>query len=111
MIGYITQDDLLIEELTVYENLFYYAKLCFANLTDFEIQRRVEKKLNSLGLFEVKDIVVGSVLIKRISGGQRKRLNIALEFYFYGLYKKNILALPDFWMDILRLREFDFLRT
>ncbi len=79
LIGYIAQDDLLIEELTVYENLFYYAKLCFSNLSDYEIQRRVEKQLNTLGLFEVKDIVVGSPLIKRISGGQRKRLNIALE--------------------------------
>ncbi len=32
VIGYVPQDDLLIEELTVYENLYYNAKLCFANL-------------------------------------------------------------------------------
>ena len=35
--------------------------------------------LMSLGLFEIKDMKVGSPLNKKISGGQRKRLNIALE--------------------------------
>jgi len=79
LIGYITQDDLLIEELTVFENLFYYAKLCFGNLSDKEIKEKAETTLTNLGLIEVKDIKVGSPLKKRISGGQRKRLNIALE--------------------------------
>jgi len=79
MIGYIAQDDFLIEDLTVYENLFYNAKLCFANLNAEEIKNRVEKTLKSLGLFEIRNIKVGSPLNKKISGGQRKRLNIALE--------------------------------
>jgi energy-coupling factor transporter ATP-binding protein EcfA2 len=35
--------------------------------------------LKNLGLFEIKEIQVGSPLNKKISGGQRKRLNIALE--------------------------------
>ncbi len=35
--------------------------------------------LNSIGLYEAKDLKVGSPLEKTISGGQRKRLNIALE--------------------------------
>ena len=38
-----------------------------------------EKVLKELGLFEIKDIAVGNPLNKKISGGQRKRLNIALE--------------------------------
>ncbi len=79
MIGYIAQDDFLIEDLTVYENLFYNAKLCFANLSEEEIKSRVEKTLRNLGLFDIKHIKVGSPLNKKISGGQRKRLNIALE--------------------------------
>lgn len=79
LIGFVPQDDLLIKELTVYENLFYSAKLCFDNLTDEEIKDRAEKVLQSLGLFERKDNVVGDELKKEISGGQRKRLNIALE--------------------------------
>ena len=79
VIGYVSQDDLLIEELTVYENLFYNAKLCFGNLSDQQIAKRVLKLLTSLGLYESKDLKVGSPLEKTISGGQRKRLNISLE--------------------------------
>jgi ABC transport system ATP-binding/permease protein len=79
MIGYIPQDDLLIEELTVFQNLYYSAKLCFRDKTDSELEELVDKTLKNLGLFERKDLKVGSPLNKMISGGQRKRLNIALE--------------------------------
>lgn len=78
-IGFISQDDLLIEELTVYENVFYNAQLCFKSNSPKEIHERVLKVLNDVGLYHVKRFKVGSVLDKSISGGQRKRLNIALE--------------------------------
>ncbi len=79
VIGYISQDDLLIEELTVYENLYYNAKLCFADLSEEELDKRVMTTLTTLGLDQRRDLRVGGVLDKTISGGQRKRLNIALE--------------------------------
>ena len=79
VIGYVAQDDLLIEELTVYDNLYYNAKLCFDNLNEQELDKAVMNVLASLGLDHIKDIKVGNVLNKKISGGQRKRLNIALE--------------------------------
>jgi ABC-type multidrug transport system ATPase subunit len=79
VIGYVSQDDLLIEELTVYQNLYYNAKLCFAHFTEAEIQQRVMEVLENLGLDQRKDLKVGNPLEKTISGGQRKRLNIALE--------------------------------
>jgi ABC transport system ATP-binding/permease protein len=79
LIGYVSQDDLLIEELTVFENLYYNAKLCFDNLPEEEIVSRVDNALKNLGLYEIRDIQVGSPLNKKISGGQRKRLNISLE--------------------------------
>ncbi len=79
VIGYVSQDDLLIEELTVYENLYYNAKLCFDGKEEEEIHDLVMGTLESLGLEHRKDLKVGSVLDKTISGGQRKRLNIALE--------------------------------
>lgn len=78
-IGYVAQDDLLIEDLTVFENLYYNAKLCFGGQSDYTIKRKVIKHLKELGLYEIKDMKVGSVLNRKISGGQRKRLNIALE--------------------------------
>ncbi len=79
IIGYVSQDDMLIEELTVYQNLYYSAKLSFGNYTEFQILKVVLRLLQSLGLYEVRDMKVGSPLDKKISGGQRKRLNIALE--------------------------------
>ena len=79
IIGHVSQDDLLIEELSVYQNLFYNAKLCFDNYTEEQIIEVVSKTLENLGLYEIRDIQVGSPLNKKISGGQRKRLNIALE--------------------------------
>ncbi|MGB1103386.1 MAG: ATP-binding cassette domain-containing protein [Crocinitomicaceae bacterium] len=79
VIGYVSQDDLLIEELTVYQNLFYNAKLCFGSLSDKVIAKKVLNLLMTLGLYETSDLKVGSPLEKTISGGQRKRLNIALE--------------------------------
>lgn len=79
VIGVIPQDDLLIEELTVFENLYYNAKLCFKDKTEEELVAMVDKTLSNLGLLERKDLKVGSPLNKMISGGQRKRLNIALE--------------------------------
>lgn len=79
VIGYIAQDDLLIEELSVFQNLFYNAKLCFRDSNDVQLTEKVMEVLVSLGLDKIKDLKVGNVLNKKISGGQRKRLNIALE--------------------------------
>jgi len=79
VIGYIPQDDLLIEELTVFQNLYYNAKLCFKDKPETELNELVADTLSNLGLYDRKDLKVGSPMNKTISGGQRKRLNIALE--------------------------------
>jgi ABC-type multidrug transport system ATPase subunit len=79
IMGHVPQDDLLVEELTVFDNLYFNARFCFRELSDKEIREKVYEVLETLGLLEKKDLKVGSVLNKTISGGQRKRLNIALE--------------------------------
>ncbi len=79
IIGFVSQDDLLIEELSVYQNLYYNARLCFDNYSRDQLRDAVDLVLKNLGLYEIKDIQVGTPLNKKISGGQRKRLNIALE--------------------------------
>ncbi len=78
-IGYVPQDDILFEELTVYQNLYYNAKLCLNTISETEREEKVLNMLSELDLYDAKDLVVGNVLKKTISGGQRKRLNIALE--------------------------------
>lgn len=79
VIGNVNQDDLLIEELTVFENLYFSAKLSMKEKSEGELTRKVLDLLQTLGLYDIRGLKVGSVLDKVISGGQRKRLNIALE--------------------------------
>lgn len=79
IIGHISQDDLLMEDLTVFQNLYYNAKLCYDKQSEAFIVKKTLDLLKSIGLYETKDLKVGSPLEKTISGGQRKRLNIALE--------------------------------
>jgi ABC transport system ATP-binding/permease protein len=90
LIGYVPQDDLLFEDLTVKENLFFNARLCFADLSLSEIDNKVKRILQELELSSAKDLKVGSPLKKLISGGQRKRLNIALE-----LIREPVLLFVD----------------
>lgn len=78
-LGYVHQDDLLNEYLTVSQNLYFAAKFSFGHLPDKEVKGLVNQTLKSLGLFEAKDNLVGSSLQKTISGGQRKRLSIGME--------------------------------
>ena len=79
VIGFVPQDDLLIEELTVYQNLFYNAKMCLDELSEERLAEVVKRVLLDLDLYEARDLKVGNPLTKVISGGQRKRINIALE--------------------------------
>jgi ABC transport system ATP-binding/permease protein len=79
VIGYVPQDDLLIKELSVYENLYYNARLCFDEYSDLEIRKVVEDALVDFDLAEARDLNVGDAFTTILSGGQRKRLNIALE--------------------------------
>jgi ABC transport system ATP-binding/permease protein len=79
IIGYVPQEDLLFEELTVYQNLYYNAKLCFKNYNQDEIHQIINKTIDDFDLKEAKDLKVGDPINKILSGGQRKRLNIALE--------------------------------
>lgn len=79
VIGYVPQDDLLFEELTVYQNLYFNARLSFSDFSKTRLDQAINKVLEDLDIDEIRDLEVGSPLNKFISGGQRKRLNIALE--------------------------------
>lgn len=78
-LGYVPQDDLLFENLTVYENLYYNAKLRFPGKPESDIKQLVEQVLEDIDLHEKRHIKAGSPTQRTLSGGQRKRLNIGLE--------------------------------
>lgn len=79
-IAYVPQDDLLFANLSVYENLYYKLKLCLPEMKDAtEIFKRINNLLRSVDLYDQRHLMVGDVLNKKLSGGQRRRLNIALE--------------------------------
>jgi ABC-type multidrug transport system ATPase subunit len=80
-LGYVPQDDILIESLTTKENLAYVEKLMFSNNSRSrqETEKHLLSVLNDVGLQEKADSIVGSMEKRLLSGGERKRLNIALE--------------------------------
>jgi ABC-type multidrug transport system ATPase subunit/pSer/pThr/pTyr-binding forkhead associated (FHA) protein len=79
-IGYVPQDDIVHPELTVFEAVRYSARFRLPpDYSEEEIDRRVDETLRDLGLEAVKNLQIGKPEKKVLSGGQRKRVNIALE--------------------------------
>ncbi|MFJ4580018.1 ABC transporter ATP-binding protein/permease [Streptomyces echinatus] len=86
-IGLVPQDDILHKELTVKKALKYAAKLRFpADTTAQERDARIEEVLRELKLDIHKDKKVTS-----LSGGQRKRVSVALEL----LTKPSLIFLDE----------------
>ena len=74
-LGYVPQDDIIHRDLTVERALYYAAKLRLpSDFTDEQIQQRINEVLEDVEL-----TVRRKLLIKKLSGGQRKRVSIALE--------------------------------
>ncbi|HEV8549146.1 MAG TPA: FHA domain-containing protein, partial [Polyangiaceae bacterium] len=79
-IGYVPQDDIVHPELTVWEAVRYSAKFRLPpDYSEDEIGRRVDTTLAQLGLENVAHLQIGRPEKKILSGGQRKRVNIAME--------------------------------
>jgi ABC-type multidrug transport system ATPase subunit/ABC-type multidrug transport system permease subunit len=80
IIGYVPQDDIIHRDLTVFEALYYSARLRLPQDTsDFEIETHIQAVLKDLELEGTEDVLIGSPDKRGISGGQRKRVNLAME--------------------------------
>lgn len=80
LIGYVPQDDVVLPELTVYENIYHSARVRLARTwTAAEIAAHVDSVIECLELTHRRDSLVGSVGKPVISGGQRKRVSIGME--------------------------------
>ena len=77
--GYVMQDDVLFAYYSPRESLRFAARLKLSEITKEEQDERVEKLLEELGLKHVADTPVGSVKVKSLSGGERKRTAIGVE--------------------------------
>lgn len=73
-IGYVPQQDIVQNKLTVQETLYYSARLRFPNEPSSSRAQRIERALQELELTDFRDRLVG-----QLSGGQRKRVSVALE--------------------------------
>lgn len=78
--AYVLQDDDMFGELTVEEQLTYAALLRLpADMPRKKKIARVQRVIQELGLGKVKNTLIGNQLVRGISGGERKRVNIATE--------------------------------
>ena len=74
-LGYVPQDDIVHPGLTVERALYYAAKMRLpAKYTRQQLQERIDAVLQAVDLTERR-----TLLISKLSGGQRKRVSIALE--------------------------------
>lgn len=80
--GYVPQDDLLYPYLTVYENLYFRGRLIMPKISGSYLNLKINNILNQTNLMHKKNVRVGDFKKKFLSGGERKRLNIALELLF-----------------------------
>ena len=79
-IGFVTQDDILLPHLTVVETLVFTALLRLPKeLTTQQKVGQAEVVISQLGLSKCKNSVVGSQMVRGVSGGERKRVSIAQE--------------------------------
>jgi ABC transport system ATP-binding/permease protein len=86
-IGYVPQDDIIHRELTVYRTLYYVARLRLSrDVSGREIDQIVNEVMDVTGLSERRDVPVG-----QLSGGQRKRVSIAVEL----ITKPSVIFLDE----------------
>eukprot|EP01134_Creolimax_fragrantissima_P002046 CFRG2046T1 len=78
--GYVMQDDIVLGSLTVRENILFSARLRLPkSMSDDEKQEKVDSVIDELGLTKVAHSIVGNQVVRGISGGERKRVNVGLE--------------------------------
>lgn len=74
-LGYVPQDDIVHRDLTVERALYYAAKLRLpGDFTDEQIEQRIKDVLEDVEMTSRRKL-----LVRKLSGGQRKRVSIALE--------------------------------
>ncbi|KAL1547452.1 ABC transporter G member 15 [Salvia divinorum] len=80
IVAYVTQEDVVLGTLTVKESIAYSASLRLpSSATKQETAEIIENTIAELGLEDCADHLIGNWHLRGISGGEKKRLSIALE--------------------------------
>jgi ATP-binding cassette subfamily G (WHITE) protein 2 len=80
MTAYVMQDDLLHGELTVQETLYFAANLRMSpDLSEEARLKRIDQVIELMGIDYIRYVMVGDARVKGISGGERKRVCVAME--------------------------------
>ncbi|CAI9781290.1 unnamed protein product [Fraxinus pennsylvanica] len=91
-VAYVTQEDVFLGTLTVRETITYSAQLRLpSNITKDEANEIIENTIIEMGLQECADQIIGNWHVRGISGGEKKRLSIAVEI----LTQPRILFLDE----------------
>ncbi|KAJ0714396.1 putative ABC-type xenobiotic transporter [Helianthus annuus] len=91
-VAYVTQEDVLMGTLSVRETITYSAHLRLpSTLTKEEVEDTIEGTIMEMGLEDCADTLVGNWHLRGISGGEKKRLSIALEI----LVRPRLLFLDE----------------
>mmetsp|Transcript_6341 Transcript_6341/g.8825 ORF Transcript_6341/g.8825 Transcript_6341/m.8825 type:complete len:979 (+) Transcript_6341:93-3029(+) len=77
-IGFVPQQDIVDSRLRVREALLFSASLRLAKSKE-KHQAIVQKTLKILGLWHVRDSIIGDEFVRGVSGGEKKRVNIGIE--------------------------------
>jgi ABC-type multidrug transport system ATPase subunit/ABC-type multidrug transport system permease subunit len=78
--GFVYQDDVILPTMTVKEAIMMSARLRLSKYTpENEIQERCSEMMRILSLHKCSDTIIGSAMSKGISGGERKRVALAME--------------------------------
>ncbi|CAM8897895.1 unnamed protein product [Rhodiola kirilowii] len=90
--AYVTQEDSLLGTLTVRETLTYSANLRLpSSMGKKGINAAIEDTLKEMGLQDCADRLIGNWHLRGVSGGEKKRLSIALET----LTRPNLMFLDE----------------
>jgi len=77
--NFVPQDDVMMKSFSPRQALMYQARLRMGQASEDQMRTKVELVLKQLGLTDCADTPTGSVEKRGLSGGQRKRLSVAME--------------------------------
>ncbi|KAK3085153.1 hypothetical protein FSP39_025124 [Pinctada imbricata] len=79
-VAYVLQDDIFLSNLTLYETLYFAAMIRIPDtVAHSEKLTRIDEIVDALHIRECLNTIIGDFMVRGLSGGEKKRANIACE--------------------------------